>query len=279
MENVKEILRNLDETRTPPGNEALSYIGNILSLAYFATPLIQIIQAYKSKLDKNDIPIILLVLIILNCLLWLINAFASDDLSAWIPLLISNGFGLVINLSILFLYLNLLLDGKLKQFLFYGAFTINVIIEISYFMFRFIILNGKESKDQETKQTEFHTIGFAATVFNLMMYSSTFINIRKMMQTRSSDKLPIITIGIGILCTIIFMIQGMIQYSYFNQQNESNQRMYAVETMVSNGISFLSLSIQAGIWIFYFNIGGRNINTMDETLVNAEVSTDNKLTY
>ena len=142
MENVKEILRNLDETRTPPGNEALSYIGNILSLAYFATPLIQIIQAYKSKLDKNDIPIILLVLIILNCLLWLINAFASDDLSAWIPLLISNGFGLVINLSILFLYLNLLLDGKLKQFLFYGAFTINVIIEISYFMFRFIILNG-----------------------------------------------------------------------------------------------------------------------------------------
>jgi hypothetical protein len=279
MENVKEILRNLDETRTPQGNEALSYIGNILSIAYFATPLIQIIQAYKSKLDKNDIPIILLVLIILNCLLWLINAFASDDLSAWIPLLISNGFGLVINLSILFLYLNLLLDGKLKQFLFYGAFTINVIIEISYFMFRFIILNGKESKDQETKQTEFHTIGFVATVFNLMMYSSTFINIRKMMQTRSSDKLPIITIGIGILCTIIFMIQGMIQYSYFNLKEESNQRMYAVETMVSNGISFLSLSIQAGIWIFYFNIGGRNINTMDETLVNAEVSTDNKLTY
>ena len=148
-----------------------------------------------------------------------------------------------------------------------------------YFMFRFIILNGNESKDQETKQTEFHTIGFVATVFNLMMYSSTFINIRKMMQTRSSDKLPIITIGIGILCTIIFMIQGMIQYSYFNLDKESNQRMYAVETMVSNGISFLSLSIQAGIWIFYFNIGGRNINTMDETLVNAEVSTDNKLTY
>ena len=146
-------------------------------------------------------------------------------------------------------------------------------------MFRFIILNGTESKDQETKQTEFHTIGFVATVFNLMMYSSTFINIRKMMQTRSSDKLPIITIGIGILCTIIFMIQGMIQYSYFNLKEESNQRMYAVETMVSNGISFLSLSIQAGIWIFYFNIGGRNINTMDETLVNAEVSTDNKLTY
>ena len=36
-----EILRNLDEE--PSGNTALSYIGNILSLVYFATPLIQII--------------------------------------------------------------------------------------------------------------------------------------------------------------------------------------------------------------------------------------------
>ena len=275
MENVKDIIRNLDEARVPPGNEALSYIGNILSLAYFATPLIQIIQAYKSKLDKNDIPIVLLVLIILNCLLWLINAFASGSLGDWIPLLISNGFGLVTNLSLMFLYLNLLLEGQLKQFLFYGIFTINVIIEISYFMFRFIILKDKDSKDDAKSEEEFHLIGFVATIFNLMMYSSTFFNIRKMMQTRSSEKLPIITIGIGILCTIIFMIQGMVQYSYYDGDDEKNQRMYAVETMVSNGISFLSLAIQAGIWIYYYNVGTKDLN-IDETLVNAEISADTK---
>ena len=277
MENVKEIIRNLDESRKPPANEALAYIGNILSLAYFVTPLIQIIQAYKSRLDKNDIPIVLLVLIILNCLLWLINAFSSGDLSNWIPLLISNGFGLVINLSLLFLYLNLLLDGKLKEFLFYGIFTINLIIEISYFMFRFIILNDKDNKDKEKAEEEFHLIGFVATIINLMMYSSTFFNIRKMMQFRSSEKLPIITIGIGILCTIIFMIQGMVQYSFYDRKDEENERMYAVETMVSNGISFLSLAIQAGFWIYYYNVGGKN-NNIDDVLVNAEVSPDNKLT-
>lgn len=277
MEYVKGIVRNLEEDRVPPGNEALSYIGNILSLAYFTSPLIQIIQAYKIKLDIKDIPIVLLVLIILNCLLWLINAFASGNLSDWIALLISNGFGLVINLSLMFLYLNLLLNGNLKQFLFYGIFTINVIIEISYFMFRFIILADKDSKDNNQKQEEFHLIGFVATIFNLMMYSSTFFNIRKMMQTRKSEKLPIITIGIGILCTVIFMIQGMVQYSYYNQEGEDDKRMYAVETMVSNGISFLSLAIQAGIWIFYYNVGGKDINNIDETLVNAEISTDAKI--
>ena len=275
MEYIKGIVRRLDEERVPPGNEALSYIGNILSLAYFTSPLIQIIQAYKIKLDIKDIPIVLLILIILNCLLWLINAFASGDLSSWIPLLISNGFGLVINLSLMFLYLNLLLNGNLKQFLFYGIFTINVIIEISYFMFRFIILADKDKKDNSQKQEEFHLIGFVATIFNLMMYSSTFFNIRKMMQTRRSKKLPIITIGIGILCTVIFMIQGMVQYSYFNKKEEKDQRMYAVESMVSNGISFLSLAIQAGIWIFYYNVGGKDLN-INETLVNAEISTDAK---
>lgn len=276
MEYVKGIVRNLEEERVPPGNEALSYIGNILSLAYFTSPLIQIIQAYKIKLDIKDIPIVLLVLIILNCLLWLINAFASDDLTDWIALLISNGFGLVINLSLMFLYLNLLLNGNLKQFLFYGIFTINVIIEISYFMFRFIILADRDNKDNSQKQEEFHLIGFVATIINLMMYSSTFFNIRKMMQTRRSEKLPIITIGIGILCTVIFMIQGMVQYSYYNKQGEEDKRMYAVETMVSNGISFLSLAIQAGIWIFYYNVGGKDLNNIDETLVNAEISADAK---
>ena len=276
MEYVKGIVRNLEEERVPPGNEALSYIGNILSLAYFTSPLIQIIQAYKIKLDIKDIPIVLLVLIILNCLLWLINAFASGDLTGWIALLISNGFGLVINLSLMFLYLNLLLNGNLKQFLFYGIFTINVIIEISYFMFRFIILADRDNKDNSQKQEEFHLIGFVATIINLMMYSSTFFNIRKMMQTRRSEKLPIITIGIGILCTVIFMIQGMVQYSYYNKQGEEDKRMYAVETMVSNGISFLSLAIQAGIWIFYYNVGGKDLNNIDETLVNAEISTDAK---
>ena len=175
---VSGIVRNLEgeqqsETRKPTGDDAVTYIGNIFSLAYFATPLIQIIQAYKYKLDKNDIPLTLLILIILNCLLWLINAFSSGDLGSWIPLLVSNGAGLLVNVALLFLYLNLLLEKNWKQFLFYGIFTINVIVEISYLMFRFIIMTDKESEEQT--ENEFHMIGFVATVFNVLMYSSTFL--------------------------------------------------------------------------------------------------------
>ena len=269
------MLRNLDEEQQQPsGNEALSYIGNIFSLIYFATPLIQIIQAYKSKLDKTDIPILLIILIILNSLLWLINAFSSDDLGGWIPLLISNGFGLLSNVALLFLYLNLLLEKNWKSFLFYGIFTINVIVEISYFMFRYIILNDKDNKSDEQAQSEFHTIGFVATVINVMMYSATFVNVQKMMKSKRTDLLFIITIGMGLLCTIIFMIQGVIQYNFYSEKGKDNEKMYAVETMVSNGISFFSLAIQGGIWLFYYLTGARGSLNIDETLENLEVSQD-----
>ena len=266
-----EILRNLDEEE-PSGNEALSYIGNIFSLVYFATPLIQIIQAYKSKLDKSDIPIILIVLIILNSLLWLINAFSSGNLGGWIPLLISNGFGLLSNVALLFLYLNLLLEKNWKQFLFYGLFTINVIVEISYFMFRFIILSDRDTKADEQKESEFHTIGFVATLINVMMYSATFVNIKKKKKKKNADRLNIFTIGIGLLCTIIFMIQGVIQFNFYSDKGKDNQKMYAVETMVSNGISFFSLAIQGGIWLFYYLTGAKGSLNIDETLEHLDVS-------
>jgi hypothetical protein len=267
------MLRNLDEEQQQPsGNEALSYIGNIFSLIYFATPLIQIIQAYKSKLDKTDIPILLIILIILNSLLWLINAFSSDDLGGWIPLLISNGFGLLSNVALLFLYLNLLLEKNWKSFLFYGIFTINVIVEISYFMFRYIILNDKDNKSDEQAQSEFHIIGFVATVINVMMYSATFVNVQKMMKSKKTDLLFIITIGMGLLCTIIFMIQGVIQYNFYSEKGKDNEKMYAVETMVSNGISFFSLAIQGGIWLFYYLTGAKGSLNIDETLEHLDVS-------
>lgn len=262
FKNAIEALRNLEE------NEGailgLSYVGNIFSLVYFAMPLIQIIQAYKSKLDKDDIPLLLLITIILNCLLWLINAFSSDDLGDWIPLLISNGAGIVINVSLLFLYLNLLLNKNWKQFLFYGIFTLDVIVEISYFMFRYIILNDRDSKEDTQKKSEFHMIGFVATVINVIMYSSSYSTIVKIIKGNRAELLPIFTIGSGILTTIIFLIQGMVQY---NTYDDDERRMYAIETMVSNGISFLSLAIQGGIWFFYYLTGEkRNEIKIDEKL-------------
>jgi hypothetical protein len=266
IKNAGDILRMLAEEE-PKSVTALSYIGNIFSLAFFATPLIQIIQAYKTKLDKDDIPIILLILIILNCLLWLINAFASGNLLNWIPLLVSNGAGILINLCIFFLYLNLLLHKQTKQFIFYSIFTVNVIVQIAYFMFRFII--SKDKKESSQGQKEFHLIGFVATIINICMYSSTIVNIVKMVKTKRPENLPIFTIGAGLLCTIIFMVQGMVQ---FNSYRDKDKKMYAIETMISNGISFLSLTIQGGIWLYYFLSRDKNNMANDTKEENVDAT-------
>ena len=267
IKNAGEILRMLVEEEEPKSVTALSYIGNIFSLAFFATPLIQIIQAYKTKLDKDDIPIILLILIILNCLLWLINAFASGNLLNWIPLLVSNGAGILINLCIFFLYLNLLLHKQTKQFIFYSIFTVNVIVQIAYFMFRFII--SKDKKESSQGQKEFHLIGFVATIINICMYSSTIVNIVKMVKTKRPENLPIFTIGAGLLCTIIFMVQGMVQY---NSYRDKDKKMYAIETMISNGISFLCLTIQGGIWLYYFLSRDKNNMANDTKEENVDAT-------
>ena len=267
IKNAGEILRMLVEEEEPKSVTALSYIGNIFSLAFFATPLIQIIQAYKTKLDKNDIPLLLLILIILNCLLWLINAFASGNLLNWIPLLVSNGAGILINLCIFFLYLNLLLHKQTKQFIFYSIFTVNVIVQIAYFMFRFII--SKDKKESSQGQKEFHLIGFVATIINICMYSSTIVNIVKMVKTKRPENLPIFTIGAGLLCTIIFMVQGMVQY---NSYRDKDKKMYAIETMISNGISFLCLTIQGGIWLYYFLSRDKNNMANDTKEENVDAT-------
>ena len=72
---------------------------------------------------------------------------------------------------------------NLKLFLFYGIFTLDIIAQISYFMFRFIILNDKDNKGKEQAEKEFHMIGFVATVINIMMYSSSFVDVVKMTKT------------------------------------------------------------------------------------------------
>ena len=103
---------------------AIQYIGNISALIFFATPLFQVLKQklYKQIDNIKDVSLPLIIIILFNCLFWILNAISSDDLSEWIPLLISNIGGLLINIVLLFWYLYVLLDHNKKQFLGYGFF-------------------------------------------------------------------------------------------------------------------------------------------------------------
>ena len=176
----------------------LQYIGNISALVYFSTPLFQV---YKQKLYKDidnikEVSLTLIVSILFNCLFWILNAISSDNISDWIPLLISNIGGLLINIVLLFWYLYVLLEHDKKKFLGYGFFVVNLLIEIGYFFYRFII---------DVPNTDsFHTIGYFATIMNIFMYSSPYCNYKKIVNTKNSGAIPIYTIVSGIFTCLIF---------------------------------------------------------------------------
>ena len=60
--------------------------------------------------------LILIIAIFLNCLFWVLNAISNGNLKEWIPLLISNIGGLVINIVLLFFYLCVLLESNKNKF-------------------------------------------------------------------------------------------------------------------------------------------------------------------
>ena len=65
------------------------------------------------------------------------------------------------------------------------------------------------------------------------------------------------------------MIQGMVQY---NSYKDKERKMYAIETMISNGVSFLSLTIQGGIWLYYFLTRDKSDEKIQEKVENLDVS-------
>ena len=233
-------------------------IGNFFALIFFASPLFEILRLklYKEHQDIVNMPLFLILTIIFNCLFWLLNAFSSKSLSDWIPLLVSNIGGLVINTILLFFYLFVYLKRNVKKFLGFGFFVVNLMVQITYVTFRFIILPNINDS--------FHLIGFVATIINVLMYSSPFQNIKMIIKDGKLDALPIYTLFFGLLTTLAFFIQGII--SFCSADNEDGRRN-AIETMISNGASFFLLACLAGVYA-YFHFNPNTPQKVSENVIN-----------
>ena len=215
-------------------------IGNFFALIFFASPLYQIIRLklYQHH-DIKNVPLFLILTIIFNCLFWLLNAFSSHDLGDWIPLLISNIGGLFINTLLLFFYLFIYLKKNVKKFLGFGFFVVNLMIEVTYLTFRYII----------DKDYDFRLTGFVATIVNVLMYSSPIQNIKLLFKEGKYQALPIYTLVTGFFVTLSFFIQGIISYCTVDDDDKKND---AIETMVSNGVSFFLLACLSGVYAYFY---------------------------
>ena len=241
-------LRELEEGNSV-GVTILQIVGNFFALIFFISPLFQIIamKLYSERHDIKNVPLFLILTIIFNCLFWLLNAFSSGDLKSWIPLLVSNIGGLIINTFLLFFYLFVLLKRKVKRFLFFGFFVVNLLVEVTYLTFRYVINPSKEKKDNDT----FYLIGFVATIINVLMYSSPVQNIKVIIKEGRYEALPIYTLISGFFVTLTFFIQGILSFTQ-TKSGDNRERRSAIETMISNGISFFLLACLAGVYAYFY---------------------------
>ena len=244
--------------------KVLQYFGNISALIYFSTPLFQV---FKQKLYKDidsikNVSLALIISILFNCLFWILNAIASDDLSAWIPLLISNIGGILINTVLLFWYLYVLLEHNKKKFLGYGFFVVNLLVEIGYFFHRYIIKDSGEDS--------FHLTGYIATVINIFMYSSPYFNYKKIIKSRNSGSIPLYTIISGICTCLIFFIQGFV--SFRTIKDSTRDRQSNIETMISNAISFILLGILAALYGFNYTKNEIKPDEVEELGINDPIN-------
>jgi len=248
--------------------KVLQYFGNISALVYFSTPLFQVLKQklYKDVDSIKNISLALIISILFNCLFWILNAAASEDLKEWIPLLISNFGGLLINIILLFWYLYVLLDHQKKQFIGYGLFVVNLLVQIGYLIYRFIIKDSSEDS--------FHVIGYMATVINIFMYSSPYFNYKTIINTRNSGAIPLYTIISGIVTCLIFFIQGFV--SFRTVKDNFRNRQSNIETMVSNTISFILLGVLAALYGFHYTKKQTKVENHTEDLgINDDAINEN----
>ena len=219
---------NLDDTQPATKTEKIiEWIAQISSIIYFLTPLFQIILLYQKKLRIEKIPMLLLFSILLNCLLWIGLGVGGDEL--WWSMIICNGIGLSVNFLMVVLHLYKFFDKRLGSFIAFSSYLIIALVVV------FILI--KESIQNDV------TRGFIAMVTNVLMYSSPFTNIIKLIRTGEYDFLPILTNIIGFFTCTMWIIYGIVYTG-----NKDSQ----LKTVISNLISLVMVLIQIIIWLVFF---------------------------
>ena len=133
------------------------------------------------------------------------------------------------------------------------------------FFYRFIISDNSEDS--------FHLTGYVATIINIFMYSSPYLNYKQIVNTKKSGAIPLYTIISGICTCLIFFIQGFV--SFRTIKDNKRDRQSNIETMVSNTISFILLGILAALYGFQYTGNEIKVEGAEDLGINDEATNEN----
>ena len=167
----------------------LGIIGNILSIIFFLSPILIMVNLIKTG-ETKTVPSLLFMFTLLNCELWFIYGVQEDS---W-EIYICNFLGLLLNTIYLNLFCVYLKNMKTKILYIVLEYTIITVI-LFYFMY---IVKSKS------------VTGLLAMIFNIFMYLSPMQKTYEVFKFKTNIYIPLSTILSLIACSALWMTVGIL---------------------------------------------------------------------
>ena len=207
------------------GSIIFGWVGTVLATYFYIAPIVPYVKLIRGQLNYKEVPGILLLFSLINCILWSAYALLENQFNNYL----ANGLGGTITLIYVTMFLIYFAEKKILLSLAYSLFLIACVVEI-YFLCYYIL---------DPKVT-----GVIANIVNVLMYIAPGEKINVVCKTGNYELIPIFsTIG-GMACSTSWMLYGFYQDDYM--------------VFTPNAIGVTASIIQIIIYIIYRNKKKKN---------------------
>ena len=199
----------------------VSWIGTVIGIILNISPIVMFYSIIKGKNKIEIVPESMLIFNILCSSLWACYWYLQVD--KFVPFF-SSAFGLALSEIFSLIYLFFLAEKDWKKYFLYAFLEINLVLEFNYALL-FII-------------KDYIIVGNIAMVVNIITYITPGQKIYQVIKTRNYNLIPISSTLSGSLCTLAWLIFGLL--------------IWDIRTIIPNGLGLIFATINSGVWAYFY---------------------------
>ena len=217
----------------------VSWIGTVIGIILNISPIVMFYSIIKGKNKIEIVPESMLIFNILCSSLWACYWYLQVD--KFVPFF-SSAFGLALSEIFSLIYLFFLAEKDWKKYFLYAFLEINLVLEFNYALL-FII-------------KDYITVGNIAMVVNIITYITPGQKIYQVIKTRNYNLIPISSTLSGSLCTLAWLIFGLL--------------IWDIRTIIPNGLGLVFATINTTVWIYFYFTRNKDEDDKEEKMTPNE---------
>ena len=217
----------------------VSWIGTVIGIILNISPIVMFYSIIKGKNKIEIVPESMLIFNILCSSLWACYWYLQVD--KFVPFF-SSAFGLALSEIFSLIYLFFLAEKNWKKYFLYAFLEINLVLEFNYALL-FII-------------KDYIIVGNIAMVVNIITYITPGQKIYQVIKTRNYNLIPISSTLSGSLCTLAWLIFGLL--------------IWDIRTIIPNGLGLIFATINSGVWAYFYFTRNKDEDEKEEKMTPNE---------